>query len=136
MHGADLARRSVRAENDRVIPASLGFYKIGILHIARRVPDREIEQLKVVFVALHLTRAVDLEPHITENAIEFTQDLGIGMQAAQREAPSRQGDIQALLLDRALERRLPHLPGPGNKCLFERFFYLICALTDYRPFFL
>ena len=85
LHGVDLAGGGVGAHHDRVVAAFAGFDEVGILHVAGRVPDREVEQLEVVLVGLDLARAVDLEAHLAEDAVELAQDLRIGVQAPVRQ---------------------------------------------------
>ena len=90
-HGMDLPRRGVRAQHDRVVAAPFRLDEIGILHIPGGMTDLEVEQLEVVFVALHFARAEDLEAHLAEDAVQFAQGLRIGMQAAQRESAAPAG---------------------------------------------
>ncbi len=91
-HGADLPRRGVRAQQQRVIAAlRAGVDVEGVLHLARRVVGREVEQLEVVLVRLHLARAVDLEAHLAEDAVDLAQRLGGGVQAAAQRRASRAG---------------------------------------------
>ncbi len=93
----DLPGGGVRSQQERVVTAAFRCNEVGILHIACRVPDREVEQLEVVLVALDLARAKNLETHLAKDAVQFPQGLRIGVQTSQRESPTGQGDIQPFL---------------------------------------
>ncbi len=96
------------AQNDGVVAAALRLDEIGILHIAGGVTDLEVEQLEVVFVRLHFPRTEDLETHLAEDAVEFPQSLGIGMEPPQGKTPPRQGHVQLFLREGAFECSLFH----------------------------
>ena len=87
-HGADLSGRGVRAQQQLVVailPASrlsAGGDVEGILHFARRVVRREVEQLEVHLIALHLPAGIDLEAHLGQNVQHKAQLLGGGVQPA------------------------------------------------------
>jgi len=127
----NLTRGGVRAQQERIVATAFGLQEVGVLHIARRMPDGEVEQLEVVLVGFHLARAVNLKAHLAENLIEFAQDLGIGMQAAADDGPSRQRDIQPFLAESALQSRLPQRLGAGGKRRLEGFFNFV-GLLPYR----
>ena len=57
------------------------------------------------------------------------------MQAAQRQAPPRQGHIQLLLFERILQRGLAQLFGLRLEGSFQRLFHRIGALANHRLLF-
>ena len=63
-----------------LVAALAGFHEIGVLHVARRVTDGEVEQLEVELVRLHLAGAVHLESHLAEDAEQLAQHLRVRVQ--------------------------------------------------------
>ena len=63
-HRVDLARRGMCAHQYRIVSAILSFDEEGILHFARRMMRRKIQQLKVIFIGFHFTRGKDLKAHL------------------------------------------------------------------------
>jgi len=97
----DLPGRGVRAQQH----ARRGGVE-GVLHIARGVMRRDVEQLEVHLVALHLGRAVDLEAEVAQNAHHFAQRLGDDVQPPACKGPAGHGHIQPLRLQRLAQRDL------------------------------
>ena len=86
---------------------------IGIPHVARRVVGGDVEQFEVELIRFHLARAVDLEAHITEDAADLAQGLGLGVQPAGMRLAPGQGHIQALAFERMRHAFLCHLLDDG-----------------------
>ena len=100
-HGVDLARRGVGAQDD-----VRGRRVERVLHVARRVMRRDVQQLKVELVGLHLARAIDLEAHQAEDAIDVAQRLRDQVQASGPGRASGQRHVDARAAQRTGQRAL------------------------------
>ena len=89
-HGVDLAGAGMRAQDHIRIGG-----EEGILHLARRMAGREVEQLEVVLVRLDFGRVEDLEAHLDQNVDDLADGNGGGMQLADGDRPPRQRDVDA-----------------------------------------
>ena len=131
-HGADLARRGVRAHHDRVVAAFAGFHEIRVLHVAGWMPDGEVEQLEVVFVRLDLAAAEDLEAHLAEHAVKLAQHLRVGVQPARVQRPARQGHIHFLFGDGLRQRGFFERLRLFGQRSFERYLHAVGGLPHLR----
>lgn len=105
VHGVNLAGAGVGAEDH-----AGGEGVEGIPHVAGGVVLGDVEQLEVVFVGFYVAAAVDLEAHIAPDAVDLTQGLGGGVQAAAPLGTAGQGDIESSAGDGGLEfGRFQHL---------------------------
>ena len=90
-HAADLSRRGMGAEHHLLVDPD------GVPHVPRRMVRRNVQQLEIVLVRLHLRRLVYLEPHLGENLPQPAQRARAQMEMARCDGTSRQGDIQRFL---------------------------------------
>ena len=74
---------------------------------------------------LHLARAVDLETHLAEDAVDLAQRLGLGMQPAGARFAPGQGHIQALAFEGMRHTFLRHLFHVLVESGFERLLDLV-----------
>ena len=90
VHGVDLAGAGVGAQDD----AGAGGVE-SVPHVAGGMVLRDVEQLEVVFVGLHVAAAIDLETHVGPDGVDFTQGLGGDVQPALPLFPAGQSNVNS-----------------------------------------
>jgi len=109
------------AQYDRVIATLAGLHEISILHIRAGCPIWKVEQLELYSsVSISTASGIPGSP-FRQNGIKLAHSLRIRMQAAQRQAPARQGHIQ-LLLSSVRFSALAQPIGFGRKSCLKRLF--------------
>ncbi len=126
-HGVNLAWAGVRAQNDIFL-----LCEEGVLHLARRVVGREVEQPEVIIVSLHLRRVVNLETHLAQDGHDLSHRLVGGVQLADLWPASRQGHVDALGSQRGIHLDLGHGSLALLQRSFQHHFDLVGSLADQR----
>ena len=123
LHRPDLHRRGVGAQKH---PLAVGarVEEEGVVHLARRMAEREVERGEIVVVGLDVRPFGDGEAEIGEDRRDLVDDLADRMDAAglERRRADGQGDVDALGFEPAGEllllqqrrggRRSPRRCGP------------------------
>ncbi len=94
-HGADLHRRSVRAQ-DFAQAGRVRLHEEGVLGVAGRVTFRKVQRGEVVEIVLDIRTFSDGKAHISEDHRQLFHHLGDRVQRALRLRPHRQGHIHRL----------------------------------------
>ena len=127
-HGVDLAWRGVRAHDD----AGRGRIE-GILHVARGMMRRKVQELEVEFVRLHVAAAVDLKAHLAPDAGELAQRARRGVQAAFDALATGQRDVDLAFLKVLRQFGRPHGLLARFVSHTEQLADLVGALAKGRP---
>ena len=131
LHGTNLSGRGMGAQEH-----AGGGHVECVPHIACRVVGRYVEQFKIIFISFNIPRAVDLETHVAQHGVDFTQSLRGGMQAAKHRRAPRQGDIQFLAAKRLLQGGFFNRLAAGFKGGFQGLFHLVGTLPQNGALFL
>ena len=124
----DLARAGVRAQND----AGLGGVE-RIPHVAGRVVLRNVQQLEVVLVRLHVAAAINLESHVAPNAVNLAQCFRGRMKPTTPGLAPRQRHVNRLGGDARFQFRPLDLRQLLLVDSLERLFYLVDAAAKSGP---
>ena len=128
-HGVNLPRAGLRAQDQVLLRR-----EERILHVARRMAGREVEQAEVVVVGLYLGRIVDLEAHLLQDVDDLADRLVGRVELAHQRPPPGHRHVDAFCGQRRIhlglcQRRLPFLQGRLQHRLD-----LVGRLADQRPF--
>ncbi len=66
---------------------------------------RDIQELKIILIALDFGSVVNLEAHRAEDSVDFTQDARGGVNLAQRLRATGQADIDTVFVARRFQFR-------------------------------
>jgi hypothetical protein len=75
LHGADLHRRGVRAQN-LALATVVGLEKERVVHLAGRMAIGKVERGEIVVVGLDVRAFGDGEAHVGEDGGDLVDDLG------------------------------------------------------------
>ena len=99
LHGADLRRRRLRAEDCVFVEEERLQRRPG------RMPGREVERVEVVMRRLHLAAVDHRVPHPQEDVLELAPDLRDEVEMTASYARAGHRDVDALLDEAAVELR-------------------------------
>jgi hypothetical protein len=74
----------------------------GVVHVARRVVEREIQRLEVVVIVFDLGTEFDRKSHRNKDVFDLAQDKRNGMVGAGGGTNPRQGDVERFLSNGAI----------------------------------
>ena len=115
---------------DLALAMRVGLKKEGVVHVARRMPWREVELGEIVVVALDVRPFGDGEAHVGEDGDDLVHHLAQGVDAAGLDARQAdgQGHVLGLALELRLERDFPEDRAPRR----ERLRHLVFQRIDRR----
>ena len=108
LHGADLHRRGVGAQ-EHLLAVGPRLQEEGVVHLARRMAEREIERGEIVVVGLDVRPLGDGEAEIGEDRRDLVDHLADRVDAAgfERRGADRQGHVDPLGFEAAGEAPPP-----------------------------
>src|SRR5919199_188625 len=112
-HHMNLARRGVRSQHNPILIRVRANIE-RILHIARRMVGREVQELIVVEVALDFPAFPDAEAHLAEDALDLTQRLCHRMKTSRYHRPTRKRYVNPILTQLALTLSAPNVVFTGG----------------------